>query len=62
MNKLAIVLAIFTTLLMAGCAAQKTTSAAAPAAKIMMDDSVLPEVAAYDDEAYDALPDMVAAE
>jgi uncharacterized protein YcfL len=61
MNKLAIVLAVLTTFLMAGCAAQKTTSAA-PAAKIMMDDSVLPEIVAYDDEAYDALPDMVAAE
>jgi uncharacterized lipoprotein YmbA len=41
-----------TAVLMVGCASQQTTASSGG----------LPEIAPYDDAAYDALPDMVAAE
>ena len=65
MGKLLLVLMTVTMLFTLGCASKAPTAASAPAAeaKAIADDTGgLPEIAAYDDEAFEALPDMVAAE
>jgi|APFre7841882724_1041349.scaffolds.fasta_scaffold210920_2 hypothetical protein len=56
MNKLVIALVTLMMLFMAGCASSGGASAGAS------DDGGLPEIAAYDDEAVEDLPDTVAAE
>ncbi len=66
MNKLAIVLAMM--LFVGGCAATKPAAAtsnwtgATGTAIDIGDDAALPEIEAVEDEAVEALPDMVAAE
>lgn len=56
MNKLAIALMAMMMLFMVGCASSGGASAGAS------DGGGLPEIAAYDDEAVELLPDTVAAE
>lgn len=61
MGKLLLVLMTVTMLFTLGCASKAPTAASAPAAEMASDNGGLPEIAAYDDEAFEALPDMVAA-
>ena len=61
MGKLLLVLMTVTMLFTLGCASKAPTASSAPAAEMASDNSGLPEIAAYDDEAFEALPDMVAA-
>ncbi|MGB7814730.1 MAG: hypothetical protein WBL28_00095 [Methylotenera sp.] len=56
MNRLVITLMALMMLFIAGCASSGGASAGAG------DNGGLPEIAAYDDEAVEPLPDMVAAE
>lgn len=56
MQKWMLALMAFLVLVVTGCASSGGTTAAAN------DGGGLPEIAAYDDEAFELLPDMVAAE
>lgn len=57
MNKYLIVLFAFVTLFMVGCASSGGATSSGGESN-----GGLPEIAAYDDPAYDPLPDMVATE
>jgi hypothetical protein len=57
MQKWMLALMVFFVLIVSGCA-----SSGGAASASANDGGGLPEIAAYDDEAFDPLPDMVAAE